>query len=181
MKSLIALSLLVIVASVAPAQAFLAPSNPPPVVQLAWNASPSSGISNYFVYYGLGSGQYTSKIIAGNSTSITLTLPARGQTYYFSVTAQTGGGLESVFSDEVFFTPANPPLPPALKPVVVLTVQSKPIDPPDALWADAGMNWSLPQDAFGQMFRLELAANNPQSVLVPQPLVRRAPPMPGVK
>lgn len=146
---------------------FLSPSNPPPVVQLAWTASASPGVTNYFLYYGTGIRQYTAKIPAGNSTNISLPLPARGPTYFFAVTAQ-GNGLESDFSNEVAFAPLLPPLPPLLKPVVVLTVQSKQTSA-NALWADAGMNWSLTPDDASKLFRLKIAS---------APIAALGPPLP---
>lgn len=136
----------------ATAQAFLVPSNPPPVVQLAWSPSPLA--ATYAVYYGVGSLQYTNKIPVGNTTNAIVTLPARGVTYFFAVTASSSGGLESQFSNEVNFTPATPPAAPQMKPIVILAIQASPKS--DGLFADTGMNWSVSPDQPGQFFRLKL-------------------------
>jgi hypothetical protein len=130
------------------------PSNPPPVVQLTWDLV--AGMK-YNVYYGVGSGAYTNRVSVGMTNYATVTLPARGQTYYFAVTA-VASGLESDFSNEVSFTPASPPSAPKnLRPPVVLSVQWKP-DAVGGEWADAGMNWSLVPEAASALFRLQISA-----------------------
>lgn len=138
----------------ATAQAFLAPTNAPPSVMLAWSPSPSPNVTNYFLYYGVGSLQYTNKIPTGTATNATVVLPARGVTYFFNVTAQAGG-LESVFDGEVSYTPQAPPAPPTMKPIVILTVQTAP--KADGLFADTGMNWSLLPDQPEAVYRLRLS------------------------
>src|SRR5260221_8772102 len=110
----------------APTQAatgYLVPSNPPPVVQLTWDLVPGM---TYNVYYGVGSGAYTNKVSVGVSNYTTVVLPSRGATYYFAATA-VANGLESEFSNEVNFTPAQPPAAPTnMRPPVVLSLQWKP-------------------------------------------------------
>ena len=170
MKNTIAL--LLTIASSATADAFLNPSNPPPIVQLVWSAIP--GVTNYQVYYGVGSRQYTNKLSTAGATNPVIQLPGRGVTYFFAATSQANG-LESVFSNEVSFTPAQPPSAPVVNPVVVLTVQSKP--PSDTLWTDAGMNWSLPATQQSQLFRLKIAA----VPVVGTPALAGPPVPPGLK
>ena len=74
----------------------------------------------------MGSQRYTNSTIIGNQTNASITLPARGVTYYFAVTCTDNRGLESAFSNEVNYTPPAPPAPPTQKPLVVLVVQNAP-------------------------------------------------------
>lgn len=140
----------------APAQAatgYLVPSNPPPVVQLTWDLVPGM---TYNLYYGVGSGAYTNKVAVGATNYATVTLPSRGPTYFFAATA-VASGLESDFSQEVSFRPAQPPSPPTnMRPPVVLSVQWK-AAANDAEWADAGLNWGVWPEAPSGLFRLVLA------------------------
>lgn len=53
-------------------------------VTLAWNASPSSEVSSYRVYYGTSTNNFTIvPVLSG--TNVTLTGLVNGQTYYFAV------------------------------------------------------------------------------------------------
>lgn len=75
---------------------------------LAWSSV--TGATNYNVYFDTSSGVTTSstKIIAGNVTSLTHTGLVNSTTYYYRVTAEGPGG-ESGLSNELFGTPtANP-------------------------------------------------------------------------
>lgn len=113
---------------------YLTPSNPPPSVQLAWNADASPFVTNYFIYVGTNSGLYTLKIATGTNLTLTVTNLTRGVTSYFNVTAQ-GLGLESGFGGEISYTPASPPAPPpGFKPIVILTVQAAPSLDPSEEW-----------------------------------------------
>jgi len=145
-------------------QPFLVVSNPAPVVQLAWNPSTASGVTNYTVYFGVGSGQYTNKTLVGNVTNAAITLPARGVTFYFAATA-TSGGLESLFSNEVNYTPPNPPAPPTQKPLTVLTVMKS--TAPDGVFADSGMNWSGTPDQPMAYYKLRIDRGIMLSVIQP--------------
>lgn len=95
---------------------FLQPSNNPPAsIQLAWDASSSPDVGSYNVYYGVGSGQYTNKVTSvGTNLTVTITL-LRGASYYFAATAVSTNGLESDFSNEINYRPANKPVPPFLR------------------------------------------------------------------
>ena len=86
-------------------------------VTLAWSPSPSPDVAGYYVYYGVASGIYTSKIFAGNTNSVTLSNLVAGTTYYFVVTCFDTAGDESVPSNEATYTvPADlTGLPVALK------------------------------------------------------------------
>jgi hypothetical protein len=71
-------------------------------VTLTWNASPSSVVTGYYIYYGLTSGIYNYEISAGNNTNVTISNLVEGATYYFAATSHDGG--ESPFSGEVSYT-----------------------------------------------------------------------------
>lgn len=80
-------------------------------VTLTWNASPSSVVTGYYVYYGLTSGIYNYEISAGNNTNVIISNLVEGATYYFAATSHDGG--ESPFSSEVSYTvPVNTSNPP---------------------------------------------------------------------
>lgn len=134
----------------AAAQTFLVVSNPAPSVQLGWNPVPS--VSVYRLYYGVGSRQYTNMTSVGNVTNSSLTLPARGVAFFFAVTAVDSNGLESQFSNEITYTAPSPPAAPAMKPLVVLTVQTSPT--PTGTFADSEMFWSLSPDTPQQYYKL---------------------------
>lgn len=73
-------------------------------VTLAWNASPSSTIAGYHLYYGGASQAYTNTIDAGASTLLTVSNLAPQATYFFAVTSYDVLGLESAFSSEISYT-----------------------------------------------------------------------------
>lgn len=75
---------------------------------LAWDASSSPGVAGYRVYYGPASGNYTSSVVAGNSTTTTISSLAVGSTYFFAVKAFNASGVESAFSNEISFVPGTP-------------------------------------------------------------------------
>lgn len=156
------ITLTIALSFIASSHAGLAPSNPPPVVRLAWDADSDATTTNYFIYYGVASGNYTNKVAVGNVLTTSITMPARGVTYFYAATAQSSGeGLESSFSSEVSWTPLLPPPAPNLKTPVTLSVVKKPHI--NAQWADAGMNWSLSPDDTNQIFGLRLAWSPPQA------------------
>lgn len=68
---------------------------------LAWDASSSSSVAGYNVYYGQASGSYSSKLSVPNQTSYAVTGLSDGQTYYFVVTARDASGNESPRSNEI--------------------------------------------------------------------------------
>ena len=115
---------LVFLAATAQGQ-FLAPTNQPPTVQHIWNQDANTSVTNYFVYEGTNTGQYTVKIPAGTNLVLTVSNLLRGVEYFFNVTAQADG-LESGFGGEINYTPVAPPPSPTFKPIIVLTVQNTP-------------------------------------------------------
>ena len=69
-------------------------------VTLVWDASTSTNIAGYNVYYGSASGSYTQMVSVGNVTQTTITGLTVGCTYYFAATATDSTGLESSYSNE---------------------------------------------------------------------------------
>ena len=76
-------------------------------VTLAWNPNPEPDITGYRVSYGTTSGQYTTSVDVGNTTSYTVTNLFAGQTYYFAVQAYNAAGT-SPYSNEVSATLTSP-------------------------------------------------------------------------
>ncbi len=72
-------------------------------VRLAWNASPSSGVTGYRVYYRTSSGSQSSSVNAGDVLTATVSDLDDATTYLFSVTAYNSAGLESSRSNEVSY------------------------------------------------------------------------------
>ena len=69
---------------------------------LAWDPSPGTNvITNYSVYYGVASTNYTNKILAKTNLTATVSNLAPNKVYYFAATAVDNRGLESDFSNEV--------------------------------------------------------------------------------
>lgn len=85
-------------------------------ITLAWNASPSTNAAGYFIYQGGASRTYTNHLDA--STNLTLTIAGLGYgRYYWTATAYSADGLESEYSNEVFW----PPLPKTNRIITVTT------------------------------------------------------------
>ena len=76
-------------------------------VTLAWDASSSSGVTGYRVYYGTASGNYPYYQDSGNRTTYTLANLNAGTTYYLAVSAMNSAGLISAYSNEVVYTTAT--------------------------------------------------------------------------
>jgi hypothetical protein len=68
---------------------------------LAWDANPDPAVVGYMVYSGEFSGNYTSKVDAGNKTTVTVGGLRDGVTYYHAVTSYNAAREESGFSAEV--------------------------------------------------------------------------------
>jgi hypothetical protein len=69
-------------------------------VTLAWDASPSAGVTGYRVYYGAASRAYTNVVDAGGATSVTISNLKEGTRYFFAATSRDNLGQESDFSSE---------------------------------------------------------------------------------
>jgi len=75
---------------------------------LAWDPSPDAQVVGYRVYFGVASGSYTNSANVGAVTNATITGLVVGTTYFFAATAYNAAGDESVFSNEINYTPAAP-------------------------------------------------------------------------
>ena len=80
-------------------------------VTLAWDPNPESNISGYMLSYGATSGQYTSTIDVGATTTFLFTPPDPTRQYFLAVRAYNTAGLLSPYSNEVSTTPDVQPLP----------------------------------------------------------------------
>jgi len=78
---------------------------------LAWDPSPSAGVSGYRLYYGTNTRSYPFVTNAGLVLTQSVVLPWRGR-WFFAATAYSTNGLESDFSSEVSWE--SKPLPPAM-------------------------------------------------------------------
>jgi hypothetical protein len=68
-------------------------------ISLAWDASSSSNVARYKVYFGNGSRTYGTPTTIGNQTTYTVSGLTAG-TYFFAVTALDADGNESDYSNE---------------------------------------------------------------------------------
>jgi hypothetical protein len=73
-------------------------------VRLAWNASPSSGVTGYRVYYRASSGSQSSSENVGDVLTATISDLDDATRYVFWVTAYNNAGAESSPSNEVSYT-----------------------------------------------------------------------------
>jgi hypothetical protein len=68
-------------------------------VTLAWDPSPSPGVTGYRIYFGTNAGSYSFVTNAGLVQTQTVALPHTGR-WIFAATAVDANGLESDFSNE---------------------------------------------------------------------------------
>ncbi len=76
-------------------------------VTLAWNRSSAPSVVGYRVYFGGASQNYTNSVDAGNVTNATISGLSAGVTYYFAATDYSSNGLQSAYSSEISYTPAQ--------------------------------------------------------------------------
>lgn len=69
-------------------------------VTIAWDASPSPGVTGYRVHFGTNSGVYPMVTNIGLVRTQTVVLPRNGR-WFFAATAIDRNGIESRFSNEV--------------------------------------------------------------------------------
>lgn len=74
------------------------------MVTLGWDPSSSPNITGYNVYYGPVSSGPIQVVSVGNATSAKISGLIEGVTYSFTVTATDATGLESLPSNQVFYT-----------------------------------------------------------------------------
>jgi hypothetical protein len=84
--------------------ALIVPSRSLLAVTLAWDASPSSGVSGYRIYYGKTSGIYTGLMDVGNVTTASVPGLSAGATYYFAIVAYNAAVVLSDFSNGINYT-----------------------------------------------------------------------------
>ena len=68
---------------------------------LAWDPSPSTGVTGYVVSWGTGSGVYTSTLDVGNTLTTPVPGLSDGTNYYFAVQAYNASFVTSAYSNEV--------------------------------------------------------------------------------
>ena len=171
---------------VAEEPAYLMPTNPPALVQLAWDASPSVEVTGYYIYYGCGSRQYTNKVDAGPALTVEVTNLVRGAEYFFAATAYTETGLESDFSEEVSCVIQAPPRPPENPTAtnLVVRIEVETASSPGGPWthlADLGTVAAAHSPAF---YRGVMRIDAPQLAMVYPKATSAAPmgppPVPGI-
>ena len=73
-------------------------------VNLAWEASKSSNVDGYKMYYGTSSRNYPYSVNVGNHTSCSISGLQEGKKYYFAATAYNTSDVESDYSEEFPYT-----------------------------------------------------------------------------
>lgn len=91
-------------------------------ITLAWDASATTNVVGYNLYYGAASGSYSNQISAGNATTVTISNLVQGTTYYFAATAVDSFAFESDYSAEISTTIPIPNQPPTLAPLADITI-----------------------------------------------------------
>lgn len=78
-------------------------------VTLAWDPSPDTNVTGYFLCFGTNSGSYqwTNETASTVCTSVVSTLETNGTIYYFAVLAFDANGNLSDFSNEIWYDPVN--------------------------------------------------------------------------
>ncbi len=89
-------------------------------VNLAWDASASTDVSGYRIYFGTSSNSMTNTLAVGNTTTTTVSSLTSGTNYFFTAKATNAAGLESAGSNVLSYTPPNPPPPTNTAPVMSL-------------------------------------------------------------
>jgi len=80
-------------------------------VTLAWDASASTNVAGYRLYYGTNTRSYQFVTNTGLALTQSVALPRRGR-WFFAATAYDTNGLESDFSNEVSWE--SKPVPPVM-------------------------------------------------------------------
>lgn len=77
----------------------------PQTVRVGWDKNAESIVKGYKIHIGTTSGAYDRVVDAGNSSSIAVGSLEQGVTYYIAATTYNADGTDSVFSDEITYTP----------------------------------------------------------------------------
>jgi Concanavalin A-like lectin/glucanases superfamily/Fibronectin type III domain len=88
-------------------------------VTLGWPATTDPQIAGYDIYYGTASGNYTSSIAVGDTTSVTISNLVVGTTYYFAATSLNGQNQQSALSAEISYTVPPPQTSSSLGPIFI--------------------------------------------------------------
>jgi hypothetical protein len=121
-------TLLLLLLSTVAAAAGLQPANPQPSVEFAWSvpaALPLGAPTNYNIYQGSSSLNYTNEMACGTNLVLTVTNITPGVTNFYNVTYQAQG-MESMFGGEISYSPPAQPPGPLFKPIIILTAQAAP-------------------------------------------------------
>lgn len=71
-------------------------------VTLGWTASPSSGVTGYYIYYGTSTNMNDNICVpVSNVTNVTISGLVKGLTYYFAATSHDSNYNQSAFSPEI--------------------------------------------------------------------------------
>lgn len=128
---------------------------PEATVSLAWDASPSTNVTSYRLYWGPATATYTNSLDCPADIRTNTVGPLiRGGTYYFAVTA-LAGTLESLPSNEVQYNPPLPPAPPTN--LVIITAQAAPS--PAGPWTNVSTFTMTNLEAAG-FYRLSITKTN---------------------
>ena len=69
-------------------------------VSFTFDFASNPDLANFYLYYGTGSSNYTSRISIGTATSYVLSGLNRNTLYYFNVTANSTNGVEGDYTTE---------------------------------------------------------------------------------
>jgi hypothetical protein len=72
-------------------------------VTLAWNPSPDTNVTGYYIYYGVASGHYTGRVSVAKTNAGAITGLLEATTYFFSLTAHNAAGVESAPAGEISY------------------------------------------------------------------------------
>ncbi len=70
-------------------------------IQLGWDYNPDTSTTDYILWYGVNSYQYTNSIHCGNTNAFTLTNLSTNEVYFLNLTAMDFLGQESDYTTEL--------------------------------------------------------------------------------
>lgn len=143
-------------------------------VSLTWSPSPDANVAGYNVYYGVASRNYTNRIDVGTATNATVNGLIEGVTYYFAATAYNILGVESDYSEEVFYavpTAGSTNHIPTLDAIVNLTINE------DAAKQTVSLT-GITSGSLTETQTLVVTAKSSNTSLIPDPTVSYSSPNP---